>query len=145
MQAENDMLKLIQTAPCQFDLMPDDPAEDDANSAAATLVYAALFTDQEAPKKRVTEAWDRRGWYKNPQAGSGLWHVRRQPLNADARLEAVALIERALTRAAPALQDITVREISPSDPAGNISSLYVEVAGQHYGRKFLVRIPLSEG
>ncbi|MDR2012387.1 MAG: phage GP46 family protein, partial [Rhodanobacter sp.] len=88
------MLKLIQTAPGEFDLAPDDPADD--VSAAATLIYATLFTDAQAPLRRVGDAWDRRGWYNNPQAGSGLWHVRRQPLNAAARLEAIALIERAL-------------------------------------------------
>jgi phage gp46-like protein len=139
------MLQLIQTAPCQFDLAPDESAGDD--SAAATLVYAALFTDQEAPLKRVETPWDRRGWFKDQQAGSGLWHVRRQPLNADARREAIALIERALTlksRAAPALQDIHVHEVEPTEQAGNISRLCVEVTGLHNGRKFLVRVPLSD-
>ncbi|MCL2160699.1 MAG: phage GP46 family protein [Betaproteobacteria bacterium] len=136
------MLKLIQTAPCEFDLAPDDPA--DANTAAATLVYAALFTDAEAPLRRVGEQWDRRGWYKDPQAGSGLWHVRRQPLTAAARLETIAIIERVLARATPALQGIAVREVIPTDPAGNISRLLIEITGLHNGRKFLVRVPLSD-
>ena len=136
------MLKLIQTAPCEFDLALDDPAE--ANTAAATIIYAILFTDAEAPLRRVSEQWDRRGWYNDPQAGSGLWHVRRQPLTRAARLEAVALIERTLARAAPALKDIAVHEVTPSDPAGNVSSLMIEITGSHNGRKFLVRVPLTD-
>jgi phage gp46-like protein len=136
------MLKLIQTAPCQFDLALDDPADNDAQAAAATLVYATLFTDQLAPARRVPEQWDRRGWYHDPQAGSGLWHVRRQPLTPTARQEAILLVERVLVRAAPALRDISVREIIPSDPSGNISSLWLEIAGTHNGRAFLVRVPL---
>jgi phage gp46-like protein len=136
------MLKLIQTAHNEFDLAIDDPANDDADAAVATIVYAILFTDQEAPARRVPEKWDRRGWYKDPQAGSGLWHVRRQPLTSAARQEAVALVERALAQAAPALQDIVVREAIPSNPAGNVSSVFLEITGVHNGRKFLLRVPL---
>jgi phage gp46-like protein len=138
------MLKLIQTAPCEFDLALDDPADNDANAAAATAVIAILFTDAQAPLRRVDEPWDRRGWYSDPQAGSGLWHVRRQPLTAAARLEAIALIERALARAAPALKDVAVCEAAPTCPAGNISSLTVEITGSHNGRKFLMRVPLTD-
>jgi phage gp46-like protein len=134
------MLKLIQTGPCEFDLAADDPAGDDANAAAETLVYAALFTDQEAPPRRVPEQWDRRGWYKSPQAGSGLWHVRRQPLTPAARLEAVAMIEQTLRRAAPALENLAVQET----PAGNVSSVIVAITGNYRGRQIIVRVPLSE-
>ena len=140
----SDMLKLIQTAPGKFDLAPDDPAGNDANAAAATLIYATLFTDQEAPERRAPDKWDRRGWYKAPKAGSGLWHVRRQPLTDDARLEAIALIEQALKRASPALSDVSVNESGSTDPARNISSLTLDIAGYHNGRKFLVRVPLPD-
>jgi phage gp46-like protein len=136
------MLKLIQTAPCEFDLAPDDPINDDANAAAATVVYAILFTDQEAPARRVPDRWGRRGWYKDPQAGSGLWHVRRQPLSPAARQEAVALVERALGKAASALRDVAVREVIPNDPAGSISRVSLEITGAHNGRAFLVRVSL---
>jgi len=138
------MLKLIQTQPGQFDLAPDDPAENDEHAALETLVYASLFTDQEAPARRVPDKFDRRGWYKTPQAGSGLWHVRRQPLTEAARREAIALVEQALKRASPALSDIKVRETAAHDPAGNVSSLSIEIAGSHNGRTFLLRVPLSD-
>jgi phage gp46-like protein len=136
------MLKLIQTAPGEFDLAADDPINDDAQAAAATVVYALLFTDQEAPARRVPDRWDRRGWYNDPQAGSGLWHVRRQPLSPAARQEAIALARRALAKAAPALQNVAVREVIPSDPSGNISRVSLEITGEHNGRAFLVRVAL---
>jgi len=138
------MLKLIQTRPGQFDLAPDDPAENNEQTAIETLIYATLFTDQEAPARRVPDKFDRRGWYKNPQAGSGIWHVRRQPLTADARREAIAQIEQALKRASAALSNVSVREVISPDPAGNISSLSLEITGSHNGRKFLTRVSLSD-
>jgi phage gp46-like protein len=138
------MLKLIQTAPCEFDLATDDPAIEDADTAAATLVYATLFTDQEASASRVPDKWDRRGWHKDPKAGSGLWHVRRQPLTGDARREAIALVEQALKRASPALTDISVAERIQAGQAGNVSRLALDIVGKHNGRKFLVRVPLSD-
>ena len=131
------MLKLIQTGWCAFDLAASATTNDE--TAAATLVIARLFTDQEAPARRVPEKWDRRGWYKAPQAGSGLWHGRRQPLNDAARREAIAMIERALK--VPALTNIATREITVT--AGNVSRLQLEITGVHNGRKFLTRVPLS--
>ncbi|MDR1350846.1 MAG: phage GP46 family protein [Zoogloeaceae bacterium] len=138
------MLKLIQTDWLQFDLAFDGPADEDADAAVATLVFSILFTDREAPLKRVDDPWDRRGWYKEPQAGSGLWHLRRQPLTDDARLEAVAQVEMALKSKAPALTNINVQEARASNPAGNISSVYLEITGSHNGRNFLVRAPLAD-
>nr|VFK58500.1 MAG: Phage protein GP46 [Candidatus Kentron sp. TUN]VFK61620.1 MAG: Phage protein GP46 [Candidatus Kentron sp. TUN]VFK67360.1 MAG: Phage protein GP46 [Candidatus Kentron sp. TUN] len=82
------MLKLIQTDCGVFDLASDD-AMDDANAAAATLIFAALFTDAESPTSRVTDSYDRRGWWADAEAGTGLWHVRRQPLDDAARREAL--------------------------------------------------------
>lgn len=143
------MLKLVQTDWGQFDLAFDDPAQADvdategsAEPAAATLVFAVLFTDAEAPASRVDDLYDRRGWYADPEAGSGLWHVRRQPLNSNARLETLAMVRTALTVRAPALTDIDVQEVIPSEPAGSISSVFLEVSGLHNGRKFIVRAPL---
>jgi phage gp46-like protein len=136
------MLKLVQTDWGRFDLAFDDPADRNDGNAVATVVYAALFTDAEAPLSRVGgEAWERRGWYKDPQAGSGLWHVRRQPLNAEARRETVTLVERALRRHAPALEDVAVTDIG-TGTAGNVSCLRLDIAGVHNGREFLLRIPL---
>lgn len=136
------MLKLIQTDWGQFDLAIDDPADGDADAAAATLVYGVLYTDAEAPASRVADSFDRRGWYADPAAGSGLWHVRRQPLNSSARREALAMVRTALTTRAPALTDIEVQEVTLSEPAGNISSVFLEVTGLHNGRKFIVRASL---
>ena len=136
------MLKLVQTDWGRFDLAVDDPAQADADAAAATLVFGVLYTDTEAPASRVDDLFDRRGWYADPEAGSGLWHVRRQPLNGSARLEALAMVRTALTVRAPALTDIEVLEVTLPEPAGNISSVFLEVTGFHNGRKFIVRAPL---
>ena len=136
------MLKLVQTDWGQFDLVADDPAQADADAAAATLVYGVLYTDAEAPAGRVDDGFDRRGWFADPQAGSGLWHVRRQPLNSAARREALAMVRTALTTRAPALTEVEVQEVTLSEPAGNISSVFLEVSGLHNGRKFLVRAAL---
>lgn len=135
------MLQLIQTDWGQFDLVIDDRGDTDANAAAATLVYAALFTDAEAPESRAAR-YDRRGWYADPKAGSGLWHLRRQPLNSNARREALAMVRTALTQRAPGLLDVAVQEAPADTPAGNISSVSLSVSGFHNGRKFIVRIPL---
>ena len=133
------MLQLIQTDWGQFDLAIDDQA--DADAAAATLVYAALFTDAEAPETRAAR-YDRRGWYADPTAGSGLWHVRRQALNDNARREALAMVRSALTKRAPGLVDVDVQEAPADTSAGNISRVSLAVSGFHNGRKFIVRIPL---
>lgn len=135
------MLQLIQTDWGQFDLAIDDPANADADAAAATLVYAALFTDAEAPEARAAR-YDRRGWYEEPAAGSGLWHVRRQALNSNARREALAMVRGALKKRAPGLTDVEVQEAPADTLAGNVSRVYLAISGFHNGRKFIVRIPL---
>lgn len=136
------MLKLVQTDWGKFDLATDDPALDDADAAAATLVFGVLYTDAEAPASRVDDLYDRRGWYADPQAGSGLWHVRRQPLNSNARAEALNMVRVALTTRAPALTGIEVSEVTQTGSAGNISGVFIQVTGFHNGRKFLVKAPL---
>lgn len=136
------MLKLVQTDWGRFDLAVDAPAQADADAAAATLVFGVLYTDAEAPAGRVDDLFDRRGWYADPEAGSGLWHVRRQPLNSNARREALDMVRTALKVRAPALTDIEVREVTLPEPAGNVSSVFLEVTGFHNGRKFIVRASL---
>lgn len=133
------MLNLVQTDWGVFDLAFDDPALNDADAAVATLVYAVLFTDAEAPTARVPDGYERRGWWANPQAGSGLWHVRRQPLGSAARREALDMVRRALTLHAPGLTGIEVSDITAS---GNVSSVLLAISGQHNGRKFALRISL---
>lgn len=137
------MLKLVQTSWGHFDLAADDPADADADAAVATLVYGVLFTDAKAPADRVDNDYDRRGWFADPDAGSGLWHVRRQPLHSAARREAVSMVRTALEARSEALSDIEVEEVSTSDPSGNVSGVYLEVSGLHNGHKFLIRAPLS--
>lgn len=134
------MLKLVQTDNGVFDLVFD--AGQDADGAVATLVYAALYTDAEAPAHRVADPWERRGWWADPQAGSGLWHVRRQPLGSEARREALEMARAAIATRDPALTDVQVQEVLHPDPAGNVSSVFLEVTGYHNGRKFIVRAPL---
>ncbi|XLV71476.1 phage GP46 family protein [Ralstonia syzygii subsp. celebesensis] len=132
------MLKLIQTDWGKFDVALDDPALADADAAAATLVYAVLFTDVEAPNGVVEDTYDRRGWYEDTEAGTGLWYVRRQPLNSAARREAINMIRRVLMAQSPALTDVAVEEVT-TEAAGNVSSVVLKVSGFHNGRKFIVR------
>ncbi len=133
------MLKIIQTAWGRFELAFDDPALADDDAAVATMVYAALATDAEAPEHREADRYFRRGWWADPAAGTGLWHVRRQPLNAEARAETLAMIRRALAKAAPALTDIAVKDGSAPE---NVSSLLAVISGRHHGREFLIKVPL---
>ncbi len=133
------MLKLVLTPDGGFDLAFDDPALADEDAALATLVYGVLFTDAQAPAARVPEQWERRGWWGKPQAGSPLWHVRRQPLSEAARREAIAAIQTALLSHAPALSSVTVSDASP---AGSVSGVLVSIAGKHNGRQFLMEVPL---
>lgn len=128
------MLALTQTATGVFDLASDDGA---ADSAVATLVYTVLFTDAEAPAERAPDRFDRRGWWADPAAGTGLWHVRRQPLSAAARREALAQVRQALT--AHGLTDVIVSDAST---AGNVSSVFMAISGRHNGRTFAIRVPL---
>lgn len=134
------MLKLVQIDNGVFDLVFDDPELNDADAAVATLVYAALFTDAEAPVDREPDRFARRGWWVDPQAGSGLWHVRRQPLGSSARREALAMVQSALTSRFPALTEVVVTERTIS--VGNVSSVFLEIAGLHNGRKFILSAPL---
>lgn len=134
------MLKLIQTDNGVFAAVFDDPALNDADAAAATLVYAFLYTDAEAPARRVADRYERRGWWANSAAGSPLWYVRRQPLGTAARSEALEMVRTGLESSSPALSDIAITEVTPSE--GNVSSVVLEVTGSHNGRKFIVSVPL---
>lgn len=131
------MLKLVQTDWGRFDLAFDDALDDAA--AVATVVYAVLFTDAEAPASREPDTFQRQGWWADPAAGSGLWHVRRQPLGSAARQETLAMIRAALAKADPALTDLTIEE---SGKAGDVSSVVLAVSGRHHGREFLIEVPL---
>jgi phage gp46-like protein len=134
------MLKLVQVDNGVFELAFDDPADDDADAAVATLVYAVLYTDAVAPERRVADVYERRGWWADPPAGTGLWYVRRQALTGAARREALDMVKVALQARAPGLSGVEVQEVTQS--AGNVSSVFLEVTGSHNGRKFIVRAPL---
>lgn len=136
------MLKLIQTDWGKFDLAFDDPAAADADAAVATLVYAVLFTDAAGPVERVGDVWSRRGWWADEAAGTGLWHVRRQPLTDAARREAEHMIRQALIERSAALSEVSVSLVQSSDAAGNVSSVLVDVTGLHNGRKFAIKAAL---
>lgn len=134
------MLKLVQIDNGVFDLVFDDPVLDDADAAIQTLVYAVLFTDAEAPESRVSNRYERRGWWADPNAGTGIWHVRRQPLGSAARLEALTMVKQALQSHSPALTDVVVTE--QVVPSGNVSSVFLSISGVHNGRKFSLSMPL---
>lgn len=133
------MLKLVQTDWGVFDLAFDDAAVADDDAAVATVVYATIGTDAEAPASREPDTYLRRGWWADSAAGCGLWHVRRQPLGSAARRESLAMIKAALAKADPALTDIEVSEVSD---AGNVSSVVMAISGRHNGRQFLLKVPL---
>lgn len=108
-------------------------ASDAAHAAAATLIYATLFTDAQAPDGQVTDG--RRGWWADPAAGTGLWHVRRQALSGSARAQAIDEVRDALVARAPALTDVTVADVAP---VGSVSVVSLEVTGQHNGQSFSI-------
>lgn len=134
------MLKLVQIDNGVFDLAFDDPALADEAAAVETLVYGVLGVDAEAPVERVPDRYERRGWWADPAKGSGLWHVRRQPLGSAARRETLQMIATALAKRDPGLTNIEVTELGGA--AGNVSSVLLQVAGQHNGRQFVVKVPL---
>lgn len=132
------MLKLVQIDNGVFDLAFDDPTLNDAAAAVETLVYAVLFADAEAPVARVPDRFERRGWWAKPAAGSGLWHVRRQPLGSAARRETLSMISNALTQ--HGLQQVQV--VESGGMAGTVSSVFVTITGLHNERQFIVKVPL---
>lgn len=129
------MIKLIQTDNAVFDMVLDDSTDDEA--AIQTLVYAALFTDQEAPVGRVSDRYERRGWWADPDAGTGLWYVRWQSLSDIARREAMGMVEQALLDHGVA--QVSVREQAVS---GSVSGVFLLVGGVHNGRRFSMSVPL---
>ncbi|MDT4329755.1 phage GP46 family protein [Methylomonas sp. MV1] len=132
------MLKLIQVDNGVFDIRFDDPVLADEQAALVTLVFAALFTDVEAPERRVPDRYERRGWWADPAKGTGLWYLRRQGLGDDARREALFMVKQALID--HGLTDVVVTE----DPAGagNVSGVFLLISGLHNGRTFTVSVPL---
>lgn len=133
------MLKLVQIDNGVFDLAFDDPALQDADAAAATLIYATLFTDQVAPVGRVADPFDQRGWWHDPDRGTGLWYVRRQALSDKARRESLNMIKRALEAKSDAFTNIVVTEVI--DPR-NVSSVMLEISGKHNGVQFIMMTSL---
>lgn len=131
------MLKLVQIDNGVFDLQFDDPALNDAQASIETLVYAVLFNDAEAPESRVADRYERRGWWADPAAGTGIWHVRRQALSDSARREALAMVKQALLD--HGLTDVSVSELAV---AGSVSSLFMQISGLHNGRTFNMSVPL---
>lgn len=132
------MLNLVQTDNGVFDLVYDDTVIVDPDDAAIqTLVYAVLFTDQEAPERRVPDRYERRGWWADAMAGTGLWHVRRQALSDSARREALFMVEQALLE-----HGVTAVSVTEQPVAGSVSSLFMRVGGLHNGRTFTMSVPL---
>ena len=110
-----------------------------AETAVATALYAIWFSDAEAPESRVADQWERRGWWADSAAGSGLWHVRRQALSGAARQEALAVLRDALLTRSAAFSNIEVVDVTPP---GNVSSVIVTVSGSHNGRQFALEVAL---
>lgn len=131
------MLKLVQIDNSCFDLAFADKTANNMDDVK-TIVYAALFTDQEALDGRVDDRYERRGWWANPTTGSGLWYVRRQALTGTARSEALDMVRQTLKKRAPGLSDISVE----MDETKNPDSLYLTIAGTYRSRKFTLRVAL---
>ena len=137
------MIKLVLLPGGGFDVALDDSNE--PTGAVATVIYALLLTDARAPVEREADAFAAGGWWARPEAGSGLWHTRRQALSAAARTESVRIVQQALGRDA-AFSGVTVEDVSdPSGPGaggGNVSTLQLRVGGKHNGRQFLIDLSL---
>ncbi len=133
------MLKLVQIDNGVFDIAFADPALPDDAAIVETLVYATLFTDQIIPLDRVTDPFDRRGWWHDADRGTGIWYVRRQALSSAARREALNMVQQALLAKSPALTDIVVTDLTSPR---NVSSVALEISGQHNGYKFTMRASL---
>lgn len=136
------MLKLVQIDNGVFDLAPEDPdatVDEILQAAIETLIYAILHTDQIAPAGRVADPFDQRGWWHDPQRGTGLWYVRWQALSDKARREALNMVKRALEAKTTSLAAISVADVTP---AGNVSSVMLEIAGQHNGHQFIMKTSL---
>jgi hypothetical protein len=137
------MLNLVQTKHGVFDLAIADPKATDAQAMAATVIYAALFTDSRASDVWVADDFDKRGWWDNPDAGSGLWYVRRQALSGAARAEAIEMVRLALATKTTSLTDVVVTDVtSATNTAGSVSAVHVEITGKHNGVEFLARTSL---
>lgn len=130
------MLKLVQTNWGQFDLALIDEEPTDVVDMK-TIIYAILFTDQQAPQGRVADPHDQRGWWFAPDDGSGLWYLRRQSLSAAARLETINMVKAAL-EVELGMSNV---EVSDATAAGNVSSVELEVSGIYYGTSFHLVIP----
>lgn len=111
-----------------------------------SLVYTALFTDAATDKvDREPDRALRQGWWLDPTVGSALWHIRRQPLSPEARLEALEEVRSRLNDCAPALEELSVDFVSDGDAAGvsrNVSGVFLKIAGRHNGVLAVVQIPL---
>ena len=124
------------------DADPKTQAQLHAQEVLESAVYTALFTDAATDlAERVPAAKDRQGWWHNPDVGSSLWHLRRQPLSDAARREAVAEVQARLSGYDPALTDVTVSVVGTA-AAGSVSGLYVQVSAQHNGTQATLSIPL---
>lgn len=123
-----------------IDFSVSEESSDAAQAAAATLIYVALFTDARASDgligSRVVDGY--RGWWADPLAGSGLWHVRRQALGSAARDEAVSEVQRTLDAYSPTMTDVVVRDVSD----GSVSVVALEISGKHNGDAFSVGLTL---
>ena len=134
------MLKLVQIDNGVFDLAFNDPALGDVLADAATVVYAALFTDAVAPAEIVPNQYDRRGWWANPQAGSGLWYLRRQPLSDAVRLQTLNMVQTVLSSHSGTLSNVEV--IPDTAVAGNVSGVFLTISGNYDGREFIMSTAL---
>ena len=132
------MLRLIQIDNGKFDLAFADSTAADNIDEVETIIYAALFTDQEAPNDRIDDQYDRRGWWADPAAGSGLWYVRRQALSDEARIEALDMVRRTLEKRSTGLSDVIVTIIGLTDP----NNMFLNISGIYKARKFTTRVPL---
>ncbi|GEM_PF-1081179 len=133
------MLKIIATADGQFDLAYETKDDDIKKVRLLTIIYTTLFTDQRAPEGRVDDQLDQRGWWFDPQLGTGLWYVRRQALSDAARLETLNMVAHALEEQDPLLTDVHVIEVLPQtydDRLRNVSRVVLDIAGLYDGIRF---------
>ena len=130
------MLGLKSVGFNEFDLVYDN-ASDDEQSIFATLVYALIFTDSEADSHYVADRYERRGWWYEPKAGSLVWALRQQPLNAATRSAVLDNVRAALS--VPALSGVVVTDATPPNA---VSAMVLSIAATYKNTNLTIQVSL---
>lgn len=128
------MLKLVQTDWGVFDI--DFAGAQDGDAAAASLVWAALFTDALADADALPAGADRRGWWHESSLGSTLWALRGQALSDALRRQVLDEVRRTLATQKELLDVVVTEAQEPATTGRNVSLVYLNIVGKHNASSF---------